>query len=475
VLALLLAAPLTFLGIYSIVPNPEYDGDCAFWILVAVFALQQSIGDRGAASGATKNIARSFAAGIAICIPLFFKQNMGLPFLLTCIAAIALLLISTRFRPVAAQGTAQDDIPDVQTLLTVLAGVAIALIAVAFALQLTAGLGNYLRWTIRFAAQRRMPGFSQMLGAYTYPSLAWMLPCVLVALVLLRTRAAKKLWARIAAFTLLAAPFLYALAALVMYDDADERGDSFLALWPLLLALAGLAALGNLFRSRGKFTLQMFFPFILLAAINGTMMSQQLWGSTYAIWPLLVLLLAEMIASLNEFAAADRHLATAFTVLVSITLLVCGAFYTASEERLSYAQFPPGPALHSSFASLAGMSTPGPFLPNLDELLRYASAHIPFNDGVMLIPGEDPFFFATGREQRFPTTIWDQTCDPYSPQEIAGMARTRNMRWLIVKTELQLNADPTPDRAATMDLLMQEFALSAHLRGYDVYLRRPGN
>ena len=53
----------------------------------------------------------------------------------------------------------------------------------------------------------------------------------------------KPSWPRIAAFALLAAPFLYALASLFLYDDADERGDSLLALWPLLLVLAAALAI----------------------------------------------------------------------------------------------------------------------------------------------------------------------------------------------------------------------------------------
>lgn len=35
--ALLLAAPLTFLGVYSVLPFPSYDGDCALAILAAVW------------------------------------------------------------------------------------------------------------------------------------------------------------------------------------------------------------------------------------------------------------------------------------------------------------------------------------------------------------------------------------------------------------------------------------------------------
>jgi hypothetical protein len=278
----------------------------------------------------------------------------------------------------------------------------------------------------------------------------------------------------LAAFLLLAAPFLFTLASLLIYDDADSRGDSLLALWPLLLLLAAVVAIANLFNVRQKPSVRALFPLIVLAAILGTFMSQELWGSTYAIWPLLALLIAELLAFLGPIAArtALRGFMPALAALVSITLFVCGAFYTASEERLSYARLPDAPIEHSAFPELAGMATPGPFLPEFDELLRYAQANIPQDDGLILIPGEDPFFFASGRVPRFPVLLFDPTTDPYSPAETAGLAGTDNIRWLIVKRDLQINVDPTPDRAATMQALMGEFTLAARLRGYDVYWRR---
>lgn len=67
-------------------------------------------------------------------------------------------------------------------------------------------------------------------------------------------------------------------------------------------------------------------------------------------------------------------------------------------------------------------------MPEIDELLRYAQANIPFNDGIVLIPGEEPFYFATGRAPQFPVPFFDPTIDPYSPAEIAAMMRTRNIR-----------------------------------------------
>jgi hypothetical protein len=504
IVALLLAAPLVFLSVYSIMPNPEYDSDCAFWILVAVWGLQRIDSGRptlaeplffrpgwGPHSPGAESVLWRWLPGIftgaALCIPLFFKQNIGLPFLFVAVCSILFVLGATYVHREHAGETSE-----IRILLSLLAGVGGALLASALVLQLTAGLGNYLHWTITYAGQRRMPGIDLMLGIYGYPALEWMLPCVIAGLLLLRfskgvhpspsttgKSRSTSLWLQIAAFLLLAAPFLFALVSLgLYYDDPDTRGDNLLMLWPALLILATALALLSLVRCWRKPSLRALLPLSLLAAINGAMMSQQLWGSTYGTWPLLVLLLAEMIVLLDGFAlrsGATKWFIPATTALVSAALLICGGTYTVTEERLSYAQFPDGPPVHSTFPALAGMSTPGPFIPNLDELLRYAQANIPFKDGVMLMLGEDPFFFATGRPQPFPTTIWDQTCDPFSAAEIAAMARSRDIRWLIVKTAPQLNEDPTPDRAATLDLLMQEFKLAARLRGYEVYRAQPAS
>jgi hypothetical protein len=423
VVALLVAAPLAVLGIYSIIPIPEYDGDCTFWILIALWLLQRADAKRSIVSG--------LAAGVGLCVPLFCKQNMGLPFLAAAVGAVLLVLALALMR--MRRGQASAEAPEALTLLSILAAACATLFAAVLALHWTAGIRNYVHWTIRFAGERRLPGFGAMLAIFRDPSLLWTLPCVAAALLLLRLAPLRLRWARIAAFALLAAPFLFALASLLIYDDADERGDSLLALWPLLL---------------------------LLAAVS-------------AIWPLLALLVAEMLASLRRFTtrAASPWFVPALAALISITLLICGGFYTASEDRLSYVNLPYAPVEHSAFPQLAGMTTPGPYLPELDELLRYAQANIPQDDGLILIPGEDPFYFATGRVPRFPVLLFDPTTDPYSPAEIAALVRSQSIRWLIVKRDLQIIVDPTPNRAATMQALMGEFTQAARLRGYDVYRR----
>ena len=469
--SLLLAAPLTVLGIYSILPFPSYDCDCIFSILFVILLLQRLPVSSGAPSSCSaKLLLQPFITGAAIPLPLFFKQNIGMPFLAATLALVLLLLIAgPLFRKPAAHSAAQ--------LAAVLGGAVASLFAAGLLLHFTCGLHNYIHWTIQFAAERRLPGLADMLGVYAELSLLWWLPVVAAALVLLRSPLAKYLWARVVAAGLLAAPFAWTLVGLFLSSDADDRASSLLALWPLLLVLSGVLTLWNLFHN---LSLRSLLPVILLVTINGTLLSQQLWGSTYAIWPLLVLLIAEMIVFLASIDRTEKVesvrprtllAAPALAAVIAATIIVCGGLYMASEERLSYADLE-NSVEHSAEPALRGMAVSGAYLPDFEELLSFVSDEIPNADGLILIPGEDPFYFATGRVPQFPVLLFDRATDPLTPAQLAEEARARKIRWLIVKHDLQIKEDPTPEREAALEALQQIFQPYRKLGGYDVY-RRP--
>jgi hypothetical protein len=317
-----------------------------------------------------------------------------------------------------------------------------------------------------------------MLTVYAEPLLLWWIPSVGAALALLHIR--KTLWARLAALCLLAAPFLWTLAGLFLSTDSGDRAEDFLALWPLLLILSGALTLWSFCRHP---SLRAGLPVLLLAAIHGTFLSQQLWGSTYAIWPLLVLLIAEMIAFLasiepvrtaSEAAPRTLFLAPALAAIIAAALIICGGLYTASEERLSYARvLDEGPVVHSTLPALKGMAVSGPYLPEFEELLRFSANEIPFTDGLILLPGEDPFYFATGRTPQFPVLLFDNATDPLStPAQLVAEAERRKTRWLIVKRTMQMKEDPTPQREASLEALQKLFLPYRRLGSYDVF-RRP--
>jgi hypothetical protein len=461
VLSLVLVVPLVFLGVYGVYPHPIYDCDCAFAILVALFLLQRLNAERAnPVAGVSLWIGPSLAGG-AVVIPVLFKQNMGLPFLLSVVAGMILLLVVNRFRLHPQTGAVERVV-----LLRLLAAILLSCLAAILLIQGTVGLGNYLHWTVHFAAQRRLPGFADMLKVYRQPSFLWNLPTLGMGLLLLHSRFAARVWIRIAVLCLASAPFIGSLAFLFFEDDLDERADNLLALWPLLLLVSAVYAFLEL---RKGITLHRLLPFFVLAAIHGTFLSQQLWGSTYATWPLLIILIACILAALPR---TSGNITLAFAAVISATFLVCGGLYAIGHERLNYIQIPDEPLRRSALPALRGMAARGPFLPDLDQLVRFTEEQIPRQDGILLLPGEEPFFYGTGRVPQFPVQIFDQTTDPYSASELIQEARNRNIQWVILKTRLQSNENPLPDRYKMLDLITREFSLVRKLDGYDVYRRR---
>jgi hypothetical protein len=442
-IALLLAAPLAVLGIYGIYPHPIYDSDCIFAVLAALFLLQR----------AQESARLNALAGAACALPLFFKQNIGLPFLLITLTSVAAIAVLRRLRRTS-----------IAPQLWILAGAIVALAVALLIVQVTVGLHNYIYWTITFAAQRRLPGLGLILETYRQGALLWSIPAAIAGLALLRVN--KTRWTRAMAAALLAAPFLWTVVALALTNDPGDRTDQLLSLWPHLLILAAFLAAYNLRPHilRANPNLNPLLPIILLATIHGAFLSQQLWGSTYAIWPLLMLLIAAM---LTQVPAIARPLA----VIIATTLLLCGGLYAASHERLSYVHLD-GAENHATLPELHGLTTPGPWIPEFEELVRFANAEIPANDAILLLPGEDPFYFATGRTPQFPVLLFDPATDPYTPQQTLDEVRTHNVRWLIVKRNLQLNAPPLPNLAEITRVVQQDFVLDRSLTNYDIYRRK---
>ena len=492
-MALALTAPVVVVGIYSVYPHPIYDCDCTLSILLAIFLLVRL---EGAGQGTAGQVERTsdcteekhpsgaqarhslssvwarpkscqvtrpmtaFSAGAVSVMPLFFKQNIGLPFLAAVAAGGIVLVCAEWMRTRSLHVT----IASQATL--VLAGTGFALLACAGMIGVTAGVGNYVHWTVGFAAQRRLPGVASMLSVYEQPSFVWTLPTFAAGLILCNTRWITRWWARIAALSLMAAPFAGSLIFLLIDDDADERADNLLALWPLLLLAALMMAA---FELRRGVTIGRLVPFFAVAAIHGSFLSQQLWGSTYALWPLLTVLIAGMLCGLPMGA---RAVAIGSAAVMGAAFLVCGGLYSVSLERLRYVQIPDAPVQRSSIPALRGMATPGPFLSNLDELVEFAASQIPQNEAVLPLPGEDPFFYATGRLPQFPVTLFDPATDPYSADGLIEEAHRRDVRWVIVKRALQINENPMPEKERTLQGVERDFVLYRRLQGYDVYRRR---
>ena len=478
-LAFMLSLPVIVLGIYCVYPHPFYDPDCTFAILLGMFLLRWV--EREAVSSW-----RSLLAGASLVVPLLIKQNTGLAFLgATGVALLALAIVEAWRRQSARK------------YILVLIGATLALGFAVLLFHFTAGLRNYWHWTIQFAASRRTPALSEMLGIYQDRLLLlWIGLILLGAIAFWSNRRAHRALALLSA-VLVAAPFIWPTIYLLREHDASEGAERLLSLWPVVLIVSLTLSFLALMRRSG---VSLVMPFILVATIHGAFMSQQLWGSTYAIWPLFMILLGSTLSAIRSVRSSPPHVRLdaglfpqsaeltsppskqlkeretwfllPLTGLIVLSLLISGGCYVWSHERLDYANLDDGGLTRSTLPQLKGLSIRGDWLPNFEELVSYAEREIPREEGILIIPGEDLFYYTTGRRPQFPVLLFDNTVNPYSADEILKLARERNIRWLIVKQDLQDEDEQLEkQRDELTEVLEQEFEQVESLKNYDIYRR----
>jgi len=160
------------------------------------------------------------------------------------------------------------------------------------------------------------------------------------------------------------------------------------------------------------------------------------------------------------------------TIATAFSLTIAGAFYVHSHERLSYANLDDGDLKRSTLPQLKELSTRGDWIPNFEELVRYSDANIPADAGILLLPGEDPFYYAIGRKPQFPVLLFDHTVNPYSPEQIRQICRDRNITWLIVKQDLQNEDDAVDQEKDKITAALEDdFEQVESLTNYDIYRR----
>ena len=118
----------------------------------------------------------------------------------------------------------------------------------------------------------------------------------------------------------------------------------------------------------------------------------------------------------------------------------------------------------------------GDYLPDFEELVAYTGQNIPRDDKILLLPGEDLFYYTTGRRPKFPVLLFDVTNNPYNADQILDLVRSQDVQWLIVKNDLQIEADQTIDnKDKIFEVLKPEFKHVESLNNYEIYRRKkPG-
>ncbi len=436
-LAAVLAIPLVPLGIYAILPHPFYDPDSCLAVLGATAAIL------AASDRPTRT--RWLVAGALISVPVFIKQNIGGAFL---VLAVAALVADAATRPSARAG-----------LRWCLTGLGIALAAELLALQLIVGIDHYLAWAWTFAMAGRGVTLERI-SSFADPSIIW--PGVLLV-VLALVAGVLRPGLRAPAFVVVLCVWVIArLSTLPSFIDVNT-------LFPPVLLAASVFALIRAARDGARF--ETLLPLVLTGTAAGTLMSLGLSGSTFGIFPLLVLAIAAIVRDIGRFASVPARTAPAVGAMLAVILAISGTAYTLTNARLLFVDAnAAGPVVRSQFPSLAGLSAPGPYIGDLDAVLVWTRDNVSPQEAMVFLPGEDPAFFALGRRPRLPSVYFYDVANPYSPTEIARFADEVGLRWVFVKDRLQLVEEPALEQSLVA-ALTEHATLVTRVGPYRVYRR----
>lgn len=456
-LNIVLALPISITGGYGIMSQPFYDPDSVFIILLTLFIVLKSYSNKF-------STLYTFFAGIICVLPTFIKQNTGLAFLMLIHATYLGTLIFSR-----------NELT-LKKYKWFIFGTLISLSTILIYIHFAYGLGNYINNTITIAYKVRLPEpFHFLSTTFSLVVLRKSVFWILIVFILKYLKL-KNIWLNIISLLLLLSqtyliPFAYYLFRGIPYFD------TFLTIWNITIVVGSVIFIYSLIKIK---SIPLFIKLLLgvnIGLIGSSLLSQGSIGSTYGIWPIFSLVFALMYLLLLKSGFKRHPILLKNLILVNFIVVTFSViFYVISNDRwIYYNGFDNTQQIHSSNTQrLRGLSLSGDATLNMDNLFEFVQKEIPLDDAIIMIPHEDPFYFATGRKLLFPilNVDWQIYWLVYKPQDIIDNIELYNVKWLIVKTRTQMiDLSNTKEFNAIYPLLKNKFVIYRILPGYEIYKR----
>jgi len=212
-------------------------------------------------------------------------------------------------------------------------------------------------------------------------------------------------------------------------------------------------------------------PFVLVPTALSSYLAHDIVGSSYSTWPVVMILLAYTFRSLSRmFHHVPWHIIHLLVILF-FTAVLSRAVVENNFLRYYY-HYAGKNAYHANLPPIAGLSTPGPWIVNMEAMFDYVEKHIPKNESVVFLPGEDPFFAVTKRINPLPFVQLHYQTYPMDYNSIILMILDKQVEWIIVKKQLQVFPNlGLADPVYIIEGISSYYTLAQALEGYDVYSR----
>jgi hypothetical protein len=468
-LNLILILPLAFVG-HAMFPFPVYDIHAHLFVLVAI-GLFIAIMNRE-----IKSSPALFLYGVLVALPMFFKQNVGVGMIVAAYLGLLILLFMAT-KPLR-----------LADFMTVLSGSVLVFAFALFLLYKNDLLVKAYHDIFSFPALNRNPLQSLYEIALNFLSAKFL---VLYASFFLTIVAVNKIKKRklltisgdainlallvsffavpVSLFLVMFLKFRLAGMAANAFAIVSKVYRYFGGLWYLVFLILVVLLLLKIKRRgiRALDYLDVLSVQIMIISLFQFLAQKLL--SAASIWPLLLILLCYIRREVT--AAFNFDLLPQIRLFILLLVPVCAFWLFASnsawyQNHLSFNFKPP----RSSTENLKGLACEGDVIPIMDSMFRFVEKEIPFNESIATLPGEDPFYFTSGRKSLMSYLhLIDHTYN-YDAERVWQEMKEKNIGWIIVKTETQVKVYTNTE--ALLKHIMNECDLYAQIRGYEIYKRR---
>jgi hypothetical protein len=424
--------PLVFLVPGVLGPFPDYDYDSCVVSLLAFYFFIKAY---------SKNDRRLFiAAGLGAVLVFFFKQTIG--------AGVIAGMITASF------------FLGPKKVCYLFGGILTGLICFTLSILMMSGpegLPEAVRWIFSYAGETRgKSAIPLILNTFKIPAAYLYAASWVISYFLFKANQNKRSMLLACIFFVL--PFLPSnFFALSSRFYVMEKYLAYL--WPGTMLTAGTLYIFKLIKTKTVSSGLLIFVLCTVTSL-ATFASHGLIGSTYGIWPFFFLIWVVMF---NDFFTTKNSVLF-FTLFL---LIPAGTYLQTNVLNKSVIPWKFN-SQTASWRGLKGLTTPGPWIYNFEELLTWTEAHIPHDDRVISLPGEDPFYSLTGRYPQLSIFLLIPGGLPFDLEWLEKEIRKANIKWIILKTNLQLpNVFLNTD--SMMDNLKHDYSLVQTLKGYEIY------
>lgn len=408
---------ISLVNSWSIVPQPTYDADLSFalifstWVLIRTFKNLNPL-----------KFQDYILLALCIWLPLWYKQSSGLTWLL--FSHVFLIIFSIKFKKIS--------------ILKFISIFDLLLFSIVYWINFRTSLvSDWYKWAVQMPLEARLTQnrtpIAQFMGLLEYRDL-FLLILILTIFLFISIRLFRKkipiVLILFISISVIIVDFVRNSWGKITYLEINW--DRLIA--PMIVSIFIYIFVAILFGKESSFI--KLINLGLIATIVSNYLAQGIVGSSYAFFPLYLLII--FLSSYSYFDIREHYslgkikFSSIYSFSILLITLAVG-YYSFSTIRMAYVRFDEPIHRYSKLYGWIGM--PGKYLEEtqigIDLFKEFSSKGL-----TAVWPGEDPVSLFTSKMPATEVSLSDQTTNPYF-EDVRGWLKRNDIKYVVLKTRLQ--------------------------------------